>query len=491
MLLRRIVLVVVLMVAMVVAVQRRARRRAAAIARRSPLGRHAMLARLGTRSGADLTVTRARQVFASAERRLELDEAFQLRTAEAVRETLGDMKGALMKLGQLASFVDQGLPEPVRAALAQLRTSAPPMSAELAAGVVARELGGRPEDVFDTWDPEPLAAASIGQVHRAITRDGRAVAVKVQYPGVDEAIGTDLRAAQALFTGLASAFPGLEPGPIVAELRARVLEELDYEKEAENQELFVEAYRGHPTIHVPAVVPALSTARVLTTELAEGVPFEAVTRWSQEERNLAAETIYRFAFGSLYRLRAFNGDPHPGNYLFRPGGNVTFVDFGLVRRFSSAEIDTFASMIKAMVFDRDIARFREILKETGLLRTADRFPDDQIQEYFSHFYAFVMDHDDAYPITPEFAAQTVRHMFRAGEDHRDITKAANVPPSFVILQRINLGLYAIFGELGAVGPWRRISEELWPFVDGPPATPMGEAIAAWEAARVSRIGAGP
>ncbi len=400
-----------------------------------------------------------------------------------MRDTLGDMKGALMKVGQLASFVDQGLPEPVRQTLAQLRTDAPPMSADLAAGVIERELGSHPDDLFDRWDPQPIASASIGQVHRAVTRDGRAVAVKVQYPGVDEAVGTDLRAARTVFGAMASAFPGLEPEPIVEELRARLLEELDYGCEADNQELFVEAYRGHPFIHVPAVHRDLSTARVLTTELAQGAAFEEVVGWSDEERDLAAETIYRFAFGSLYGLRVFNGDPHPGNYLFRPGGRVTFLDFGLVRRFDADEIATFESMIQAMVIDRDMHRFRRILAETGLIRDADRFDDARIEDYFSHFYAFVMTDDERYTITPEYASATVRRMFRAGEEHREITRAVNLPPSFVIIQRINLGLYAIFGELRATGPWRRISEELWPFVDGPPATPMGQAIAAWEASR--------
>lgn len=437
------------------------------------------MAKTGAKAGGDLALTRARQVFASAEHRVELDEQFQLRTAESVRETLGGMKGAMMKIGQLASFLDQGLPEHVRTVLSQLQSEAPPMAPELAAMQIEAELGARPDEIFAEWDPHPIAAASIGQVHRAITRDGRAVAVKVQYPGVDAAIEADLRAADWVFSGMALAYPGLEPGPIVEELRDRIVDELDYRAEAKNQKMFADAYRGHPTIHVPEVIDDLSTGRVLTTELAEGVGFDEVQTWSQEQRNLAAETIYRFAFGSLYRMRAFNGDPHPGNYLFRPDGKVTFLDFGLVKRFTEEETDTFERMITAMVLDQDIDEFRRILKETGLLRRADEFSVDDIRSYFRHFYDFVMYDGDDYTITSDFASDTVRRMFKAGEEHEEITKAANVPPSFVIIQRINLGLYAIFGALNATGPWREISEEVWPFVDGLPATPMGEAIAAW------------
>ena len=189
--------------------------------------------------------------------------------------------------------------------------------------------------MFETWDEVPIAAASIGQVHRAITRDGRAVAVKVQYPGVDAAIRADLENTDLLFRLIALAFPGLEPKALVDELRERLIEELDYTIEARNQRLFADYYAEHPFIHVPAVLDELSTARVLTTELATGARFDELMRWSQTERDLAAETLFRFVFRGIYRIAAFNGDPHPGNYLFAPGGRVTFLDFGLVKHYTA------------------------------------------------------------------------------------------------------------------------------------------------------------
>jgi predicted unusual protein kinase regulating ubiquinone biosynthesis (AarF/ABC1/UbiB family) len=464
---------------------RRLSGRGEALSHTSRWSRNARLARLGARTGTSLAVHRARRVFADADRRDELDTAFELRTAEQVTEALGQMKGALMKLGQMASYLDQGLPEHVRDALAELQTAAPPMSPELAAGMIRAELGGHPTDLFAEWDPVPIAAASIGQVHRAITREGDAVAVKVQYPGVEEAMAADLDNVGLLFAGVGQVFSGLDHKPLVAELRSRLVEELDYRIEADHQELFANYYEGHPTIHVPRVHRHLSTGRVLTTDLATGASLDEVTAWPQHQRDLAAETIYRFAFGSLYRLKVFNGDPHPGNYLFGPDGHVTFLDFGLVKHFTDAELDIFGVMIKAMVIDRDQAEFRRIVEDIDLLRVGQPFTDDEVSDYFGHFYDFVAEDAD-YTITPEFSSETVRRFFDTTGPYGEIMKASNVPPFMVIIQRINLGLYAIFGELHATGNWRRLAEELWPFVDGPPSTPMGEAIEQWRRVRHPR-----
>ena len=394
------------------------------------------------------------------------------------------MKGAFMKLGQMASYLDVGLPDHARTALADLQQNAPPMSADLAAGVVERELGAGPDEVFLEWDPAPLASASIGQVHRAITRDGRAVAVKVQYPGVDEAITADLESAGLVFGAMGLALSAFDPGPLVDEIRARVSEELDYVREARNQQVFAEFYRGHPFIHIPDVVPELSTARVLTTELAEGVRFEVMAGWEQEERNLAAESIYRFVFRSLYRLNAFNGDPHPGNYLFRPGGQVTFLDFGLVKHFTQPEIELFGDMIRAMVMEGSTARYRAIIERIGMLREGAPVSDQLVHEYFSHFYEFVM-HDEDVTITPQWSTDALSRYFDPNGPYGAILKAVNLPASFVIIQRINLGLMAILGDLRASGNFRRIANELWPWVDGPPSTELGKAEADWLAARAA------
>lgn len=452
--------------------------------RRAQLRRSAQMARVGARAGTDYVSMRARSVLADDERRQELAEQFQLRSAEQVADMLGGMKGALMKLGQMASYLDQGLPEPVREALAELQQNAPPMAPELVEQVIRAELGAAPEDVFAEWDPVPLAAASIGQVHRAVTRDGHAVAVKVQYPGVDRSVAADLESSDLLFNLMGMLFPGMEPAPIVAELRERLVEELDYRIEADHQRTFADSYRGHPFIHVPEVHDALSTARVLTTELVQGAPFSEVLDWPDDERQLAAECLYRFAFGGIYRLHAFNGDPHPGNYLFHRGGRVTFLDFGLCKRFTPSEVTDFEDMIRAMVLDRDVPRFRKVVERLGILSPGLDVSDEELAEYFGHFYEFVMESKEM-QITPEWSSDSVRRFFDLTGPHTEIMKAANLPPSMVIVQRINMGLFAIFGDLRARANWRAIAEEIWPFTDGPPATPMGESIAVWEQQRAS------
>lgn len=443
--------------------------------------RNATMAALAARSGAHTAVHKARRTFASAERRDELDAAHQLRSAEDVAAVLGQMKGALMKLGQMASYLDETMPEPMREALASLQQDAPPMSAELAAGVIRDELGSDPDELFSEWDSTPIAAASIGQVHRAITRDGRAVAVKVQYPGVDAAIAADLDNTDFLFRIIGMAFPGLDPKTVVEELRERLTEELDYTIEARNQQLFADWYRGHPFIHVPEVVGEFSTRRVLTTELINGSRFDDLLTWSQDERNLAAETIFRFVFRSIYRIAAFNGDPHPGNYLFNPGGHVTFLDFGLVKHYAAPDVKLFSDLIVAMCFDHNIAKFRKLVEDGNVLRRGANVTNQQVLEYFGHFYEFVLE-DREVTFDPEYASSTVRRIFDLTSPDAAIAKVSNVPKAFVITQRINLGLHALLGQLNATANWRRIAEELWPFADGAPSTPLGILEAEWLAA---------
>jgi len=200
------------------------------------------------------------------------------REAEDVVGALGHMKGAMMKLGQMASYLDEGMPEPMREALAGLRSDAPPMTGDLALSEIERGLGRSLHDLFDHVDPEPIAAASIGQVHRARTLDGIEVAVKVQYPGIAEAVAADLDNSETLAMLLGMVFPGLDPKELVEELRARITEELDYVNEAENVRLFADYYRGHPHIWIPDVVTTHSSGTVLTTEFVDALSKPSICR---------------------------------------------------------------------------------------------------------------------------------------------------------------------------------------------------------------------
>jgi predicted unusual protein kinase regulating ubiquinone biosynthesis (AarF/ABC1/UbiB family) len=435
--------------------------------------------RLAARGGARYAGNAPRLFAAAGEHRQRLRNDLALRTAQDVATTLGTMKGVLMKLGQMASYVDDGLSPAARRTLSRLQDSVPPMSQELAAQVVTAELGQPPEQVFATWDPEPIAAASIGQVHRAITRDGRAVAVKVQYPGIAETIAADLGNAALLRRMLKVTAPSQDVDSLLAELRERITEELDYRQEARNQQMFASFYEGHPTIHVPRVIAELSTRRVITSELADGARFAELTAWSQAERDLAAETIYRFVFRSLYQAHAFNGDPHPGNYLFHGGGRVTFLDFGLVKYFTAEELAPLVAMVKHLCVDEDPEAFRRAMEDAGFLTPGAPLPTDMIVEHMAVFYDTVRERGPR-TMTGDYASAVRRRFF----DFRSPLAAyAAIPRSYVILQRINLGLFSLLGELSATADWRRIAEEIWPFVQAPPCTAMGEAEAGWLATR--------
>ncbi len=440
------------------------------------------LAGLGAQVGTTYATTAARKTFASTARREALDRQREVRSAEQIAEQLGNMKGALMKLGQMASYLDDGLPQPLREALAQLQSAAPPMSVDLAVATLERELGRSVGEAFVEFDVEPIAAASIGQVHRALLRDAdgteRAVAVKIQYPGVAEAIDADLRNADLFGMILRQAFTGLDPSEMVDEIKLRVAEEVDYRREAEHQQRFADYYRDHPFIRVPDVVASHSTARVLTTDLVDGFGWAELLTRSQAERDRAGEVIFRFVFRSLYRMGMFNGDPHPGNYRFHDDGSVTFLDFGLVKHFTPEEMTTFGSMVRAAAVDRDDAEFRRIVETAGMLQPDAPVSTEAVGRYFSHFYESVRA-DAPMTWTPDYASSIVRHTF---DRSSPISQYATVPRAFVFIQRINLGLYALLGELRAHGNYRRIAEELWPFVAGPPTTELGRAEAEWLAA---------
>lgn len=430
---------------------------------------------LATRRAADRVVTRARSALADDAGRRRLQAELERRDAADVVGSLGHMKGALMKLGQMASYLDDGMPEPMRHALAQLRSDAPPMSGDLALSEIEEALGQPLDQMFLAIDPTPIAAASIGQVHKATTSEGVDVAVKVQYPGIGDAIRADLANTETLGNLLAMIFPGLDSSALVDELTARLSEELDYEHEAQNQTMFADYYRDHPYIWVPDVVPELSNDRILTTEFVAGQPFEAVIDLPQADRDRYGEILYRFVFRALNRQFAFNGDPHPGNYLLADDGRMAFIDFGLVKLFEPAEVDQFTSLIQAMI-SRDEATFRRAAEQHEVLRPDAPFSDAEVYEWFVGYYELILD-DEPITVTTDYTTTLLRKTFDAKAN--EILKYANVPPTFALIQRINLGVFSLLARLEATANWRKISEELWTWVDGPPSTAIGEAEHAW------------
>ncbi|MFI7587466.1 ABC1 kinase family protein [Spongisporangium articulatum] len=421
------------------------------------------------------------------------DQASRERAAQRYAESLGRSRGVLMKAGQILSFVslgslvDGGRQSVYQAALARLQDDAPPMDPDVAAGVVAAELGAPPGEVFAHFEPEPLAAASIGQVHAARTHDGRDVVVKVQYPGVDEAIRADLANAELLATffqlvrGLLPDLGRTDARSLAREVTMRIGEEIDYRAEAANQQAFADAYAGHPFIRVPNVLPDLSTGRVLTSERSTGMRWAAAQSAPQELKDRWGEAIYRFTLGSLRRMAVFNADPHPGNYLFHDDGTVTFLDFGCVKHFSPEQVDWMRRAVQAAI-DGDGELVLKLYADQGFVDPADSPTPAGILEWARESLAPVLE-PQPFRYTTEYAGRLVDLEFSPRGPRAETVQKLILPGEYLALTRIDLGMTAVLGTLGASSAWAGIREEL--DLDAPPSTPYGELEAAWRE-RVSR-----
>ena len=453
---------------------------AAQRAKQSPLTsrftRSAKVWKLSARNSARFAVSRVRGIKAAEERRAELDEQFAIRTAADVAKELGEMKGVLMKAGQLISFIFEALPDEAQEALATLQADAAPMAPTLAAGVVRDDLGKAPERIFLDWTDMPVAAASIGQVHRAVTPDGRDVAVKVQYPGVHEAIESDLDAAEVMYAMFSSMMlKGLDAKGLVDELRDRMREELDYRLEARNVAEFEERFAGHPWVRVPKLVPDFCSEHLLTTEWIDGMTFDEFRATaSTETKQQAAEVIWRFAQNAIHRYGIFNGDPHPGNYKFHHDGSVSFLDYGLVKRWSPGEWETLKPSMDAII-GRDPDLLVREMERSGFLRPGHGLDPQLVYDYVSSPYVPYL--SDEFTFTREWMRDTLATIFDVQGPHGPVIEQLNMPPSFVILDRVIWGVSAILGKLEAHGPWRAMLLEYT--ADGEPATPLGVAEAAW------------
>jgi predicted unusual protein kinase regulating ubiquinone biosynthesis (AarF/ABC1/UbiB family) len=447
--------------------------------RRHRLERQARVWRLTTRRGAHWAAMKVRGRGATDDERARLEEQFAIRTAEDVAEVLGNMKGAIMKAGQMISFIAEGLPPEAQAALATLQADVPPMAPSLAEGVVRSEFGADPEKLFLDWDPMPIAAASIGQVHRAVMADGRVVAVKVQYPGVDKAIKSDLDNAEMLYGMFASfALRNMDVKGLVDELRARMGDELDYRLEARCQHEFAERYRGHPFIRVPDVVPERCTQRVITSEWAGGINWaDFLATADDAAKQQAAEILFRFAEGSIWRHGIFNGDPHPGNYRFLPDGTVTFLDFGLVKRWSPGELESLSPILDAVLRD-DADATERALVDAGFLSARHGLSAAHIYDYVSRPY--VPFQTDNFTYTPEYVTTTIQTLIDFNGDFGDVIRQLNMPPSYVILDRVVWGVSALLGRLAARGNFKALLAEYRK--GAPPSTELGRIEAGWRAA---------
>lgn len=406
------------------------------------------------------------------------------RIAGDVLETLGSMKGAAMKLGQMLSYIDLDLPpeaaDTLQARLAALRAAAPPSDPAAVETVVTQDLGAPPQQVFAHWEPEPFAVASVGQVHRARLADGRDVAVKVQHPGIVEAVEADLANAGTLARLVRRVMPGLDPDELLGELDQRVRAELDYQQEAAYQQAFHERFAGHPFIRIPEVVHELCRPRVLVAERIRGAAFDDVRDADRATRDRYGEIIFRFAFGSLYRFRLFNSDPHPGNYVFPGDGTVAFLDFGSSRAYGRALREQLRRVHRAVIAGGgagDPVELEAALRQAGILREAVTLTDDERGLLLAWFRVLrePMLVDEPVTYTRDYARRAIAAMLDPHSPYQPVLRKLAMPGEYLLLNRIAFGLNSVLGRLEPTANWHRIIDEL--LSGAPPSTELGRAEA--------------
>jgi predicted unusual protein kinase regulating ubiquinone biosynthesis (AarF/ABC1/UbiB family) len=381
-------------------------------------------------------------------------EEIQRRTADQIFRVLGELKGGAMKLGQALSIFEAALPPeiagPYRATLTRLQESAPPLPARTVHQVLTRELGEAWRDSFASFEDVPAAAASIGQVHRAVWHDGRRVAVKIQYPGAGRALISDfgqLSRAGWLFGLL---MPGLEVKPMLDELRDRMTEELDYSLEASSQRAFASAYAGDPDIHVPEVV--LATGQVLVTEWMDGTPLSRViSDGGKDERDRAGILLTRFLWSGPVRAGLLHADPHPGNFRLLGDGRLGVLDFGAVDRLPDGLPPFFGRMLRLMHQDEpDISAVERELRANGFLR-----PGIQVDlEALRAFLAPLAEPSklDSFKFSREWLRDEASRV--VGTNTSTISRQLNLPPSYVLIHRMSTAGIGVLCQLECEGEFR-------------------------------------
>jgi predicted unusual protein kinase regulating ubiquinone biosynthesis (AarF/ABC1/UbiB family) len=445
-------------------------------------GRVRRATRLGRLAGAEAAksaATKAANLTRDPDGRRAAAERRQIKAAEQIVEVLGQMKGAAMKVGQIASFLDSGslppeITERLQHKLAELRDSAPVVPFADMRKVIERDLGDRLDAVFAGFDEHAIGAASIGQVYRATLDDGRVVAVKVQYPGVAQAVRADLQNLGLLLQVAKRIVPGLDTRAAGIEIRERVTEELDYEHEAQNQRAFARALRGHPFIFVPDVITDLCGEHTLVTEFVDGIGFEQVRELDQATRDRYGEIVFRFFFGTLYRLGHFSADPHPGNFLLMDDGHVAFLDFGMTKTLDRPAVELEMDAVRRGI-EGDAAGLRRTLMEIGYYEEGEQLVTPE--RVLEHFYALT-----SWYTTPgertldrDYLRQV---MFDSGDprsQYWDMIRRYNVPPNAMLARRMEGLVLGVLSQLEARGDWHAVAR-VWLYGD-PPATELGRAEA--------------
>ncbi|OBJ69445.1 AarF/ABC1/UbiB kinase family protein [Mycobacterium sp. 1274756.6] len=446
----------------------------------SRIRRGAALGSLAAKQTLRRVSIKAGAVVVTESRREELLDRANQRLARDFVAVLGTMRGAAMKIGQLLSVVDLGLVDETtreyfRKELSRLQGSIDAMPFTAMRPVIEAELGAPVEEIFASFDTAAFAAASIGQVYRAVTHDGRPVAVKVQYPGVRAAVRADLKNLALFLRMWKSVVPTVAATGFIDEITAELSQELDYRQELANQAAVAEHYAGHPFIHVPQPIPELSSASVLTSEYVAGMPAAQIAELPDAERDRVGEIIYRFYLGSLFRDGAFNGDPHPGNILYRPDGRVSFLDFGLYKRMAPEAI-AFERLAWQLCRAGDGEGLHAIMQSYGVIRPGSPVSAQECLDYTlsAAGWNFV---DEYLAVRPIDVSAALLGVINPSAESFKTMRGEHLPPEHLFSRRMDFLLFGTLGQIGAGANWYRIAAE---WLDGaPPVTELGQAEAEW------------
>jgi predicted unusual protein kinase regulating ubiquinone biosynthesis (AarF/ABC1/UbiB family) len=380
-------------------------------------------------------------------------QEIQQRTAEQIFRVLGELKGGALKMGQALSIFEAALPPeiagPYRATLTKLQESAPPLPARSVHKVLAEDLGPQWREQFTEFDDQPAAAASIGQVHRATWTDGRAVAVKIQYPGAGKALTNDFTQLARIGRLFGVLMPGLDTKPLLEELRARVTEELDYRLEAVSQQAFADAYAGDPDIYVPSVL--LATDHVLVTEWMDGTPLaQIIAGGTPQQRNRAGIMLVRFLFSGPARAGLLHADPHPGNFRLLDDGRLGVLDFGAVDRLPNGFPTFFGRLLWLMHNNGSIEMVERELRANGFLREGISVDLDQL-----HAFLAPLAEPSQYE-TFQFTREWLRGEATRVADMKssNIARRLNLPPSYILIHRVSTAGIGVLCQLECEGPFR-------------------------------------
>ncbi|MFF1596216.1 ABC1 kinase family protein [Streptomyces mirabilis] len=395
----------------------------------------------------------------------------QQRTAEQLFKVLGELKGGAMKFGQALSVFESALPEevagPYRAALTKLQEAAPPMPTRTVHSVLQERLGEDWSELFQKFEDKPSAAASIGQVHRAVWHDGREVAVKVQYPGAGEALLSDLTQLSRFARLLGPLIPGMDIKPLIAELRDRVSEELDYALEAEAQETHATEFAGDPDVLVPAVVHQCD--QVLVTEWIDGIPLsEVIAEGTQEQRDRAGQLLARFLFSGPARTGLLHADPHPGNFRLLPdeksGWRLGVLDFGTVDRLPGGLPSTIGYSLR-MTLEGEAEAVYELLREEGFVKESIELEPDAVLDYLLPIIEPAQ--VDEFTFTRGWMRSQAARIADPRSPAHQLGRLLNLPPSYLLIHRVTLSTIGVLCQLGATVRLRDELEEWLPgFVPG-------------------------